>query len=75
VLVLDESTSHLDIQTEARLLTNLRALGLTIILVAHRLETINFADRILYLKDGVLPGRSAPVKVDEEISLPEPIEG
>jgi len=71
VLVLDESTSHLDIQTEARLLTNLRALGLTIILVAHRLETINFADRILYLKDGMLHGRSSPSSVDEDGLLPE----
>jgi len=71
VLVLDESTSHLDIQTEARLLANLRALGLTIILVAHRLETINFADRILYLKDGMLHGRSSPSSVDEDGLLPE----
>jgi len=54
VVVLDEATSSLDIQTEKRvlhvLLNNLQ--GSTIITVAHRLENVLVFDRILVLGDG-----------------------
>src|SRR5690606_32041839 len=38
ILVLDEATSHLDVGTERLVMTNLRALGVTLIVVAHRPE-------------------------------------
>jgi ATP-binding cassette subfamily B protein RaxB len=50
ILVLDEATSHLDLRCEARLLANLRDLGLTRIIVAHRPETYSSADAILSLE-------------------------
>src|SRR6185295_15713324 len=40
VLVLDETTSALDMETEARVEANLRALGCTRIVIAHRLHTV-----------------------------------
>jgi ABC-type multidrug transport system fused ATPase/permease subunit len=54
VLVLDEATSALDGPTEQRLLAALGAFGRdrTIILVAHRLAPILWADRTLFLEEG-----------------------
>jgi len=56
VLVLDEGTSALDGPTEQRLLASLREFGhdRTILVVAHRLAPILWADRSLYLEDGVV---------------------
>ncbi|MCI0341882.1 MAG: ABC transporter ATP-binding protein/permease [Planctomycetales bacterium] len=54
VLLLDEALSDVDPETERRALTGLRraARGRTILLVAHRLTTARFADRILVVHRG-----------------------
>ena len=52
VLVLDEATSSLDRDTEARVHAHLASLGCTRILIAHRLETVRDADRILVIEGG-----------------------
>jgi len=52
LLLLDEATSSLDLVTEAAVHANLAALGCTRILIAHRLETVKDADRILVLEAG-----------------------
>lgn len=52
ILVLDEATSSLDLETEARVHANLAALGCTRIIIAHRMATVRDADRILVLQDG-----------------------
>jgi len=57
VLVLDEFTSHLDAETESRVLRNLRPwlAGRTVIVIAHRLATVRgIADRIVVLQDGAV---------------------
>lgn len=56
VLVLDEATSAIDIQTERRIQHALRRLceGRTAIVIAHRLATIRDADRIAVIRDGSL---------------------
>uniref|UniRef100_Q022W7 ABC transporter related n=1 Tax=Solibacter usitatus (strain Ellin6076) TaxID=234267 RepID=Q022W7_SOLUE len=57
VLVLDEFTSQLDSETEARILRNLRPwlAGRTALIIAHRLSTVReFADRIVVLQDGAV---------------------
>ena len=54
VLVLDEATSNLDLQSESRIEAALDALleGRTAVLVAHRLSTAMKADRIAVVDDG-----------------------
>jgi subfamily B ATP-binding cassette protein MsbA len=54
VLLLDEATSALDAENEAavgRALENLRA-GRTTLVIAHRLATVQAADRIVVMQDG-----------------------
>lgn len=52
VLVLDEATSHQDPLTQARIVANLRRLGAGMIVIAHRLDVVRDADRILVLEEG-----------------------
>jgi ATP-binding cassette subfamily B protein len=52
ILVLDESTSHLDLITEQNVNENIAKLGCTRIVVAHRLSTIIGAERILMMQNG-----------------------
>lgn len=54
LLMMDEGTSQLDPRNEAAVNEAIGSLGMTRILVAHRLETIVNADRILRLSDGKL---------------------
>ncbi len=54
VLILDEATSALDNASEAAILDTLRALapGLITLIIAHRLKSVEIADRIYLLQDG-----------------------
>ncbi len=54
ILILDEATSNVDVQTEARIEQGLRRLlaGRTAIVIAHRLSTIRRAGRIVVLEHG-----------------------
>ena len=52
LLILDEATSHLDINNEMLIGQTLRQLGLPILLIAHRPETIATADRVIELAAG-----------------------
>ncbi|MES2345140.1 MAG: ABC transporter ATP-binding protein [Chlamydiota bacterium] len=54
ILVLDEATSSLDAMSEARIKNAIASLHgeVTQILIAHRLGTIEHADRIIYLDKG-----------------------
>ena len=56
ILFLDEATSSLDSITEQMISSNImsRLTGVTRVVVAHRLSTIENADRIFYIKDGVI---------------------
>ena len=47
LLFLDEATSHLDVDTERRVLDRLAKSGITIISVAHRPDVLARADRII----------------------------
>ncbi|OWQ92304.1 ABC transporter [Roseateles aquatilis] len=57
VLVLDEATSHLDAQREHELSAALSALPLTRLIVAHRLETIAVAQRVVVVEGGRINSR------------------
>jgi ATP-binding cassette, subfamily B, multidrug efflux pump len=54
ILILDDSLSAVDTQTEERILGRLRGMmrGRTTILIAHRTSTVRDADQIVVLKDG-----------------------
>jgi ATP-binding cassette subfamily B protein RaxB len=54
ILLLDEATSHLDIDRERLVTFTVRNLKFTRIVIAHRLETIASADRVLHLEEGCL---------------------
>lgn len=58
VLILDEGTSALDNATEADLISALESLRghLTIVMIAHRLSTLQNCDRIVFVSDGRLEG-------------------
>ena len=45
LLILDEATSHLDALNESVVVKNIRLLGCTVLMAAHRLETVKGADR------------------------------
>jgi len=54
LLVLDEATSSLDAETENLLVSdilNLRGKS-TLVVIAHRLATVRFADKVIYMEDG-----------------------
>ncbi|KVM88439.1 peptidase domain-containing ABC transporter [Burkholderia stagnalis] len=52
ILVLDEATSHLDLQREQQVNAAVGALQMTRVIVAHRPETIASADRVVMLHGG-----------------------
>ena len=59
LLVLDDATSAVDPQVEARILAGLRSRvgttsGTTVLVIAYRKATISLADEVLFLDDGVI---------------------
>jgi ATP-binding cassette subfamily B protein len=54
ILILDDSVSAVDVNTEKAILGNLKTLrkGKTTILIAHRISTVENMDKILYLEGG-----------------------
>jgi ABC-type bacteriocin/lantibiotic exporter with double-glycine peptidase domain len=52
ILLLDEATSALDNVSQAHVLKSLSALEATRIVIAHRLNTVRDADRIVVLERG-----------------------
>jgi ABC-type bacteriocin/lantibiotic exporter with double-glycine peptidase domain len=66
LLILDEATSALDNINQAIISRNLADLGLTRLVVAHRLSTIRQADRIVVLEAGrIVQEGSFPVLMGE----------
>jgi subfamily B ATP-binding cassette protein MsbA len=56
VLILDEPTAALDVEAEGRVMEGLMRLmrGKTVIMIAHRLATLEAADKIVVLKNGTV---------------------
>jgi ABC-type bacteriocin/lantibiotic exporter with double-glycine peptidase domain len=67
ILILDEATSALDLPTEAALHQNLSQLDCTRIVVAHRMQTVRDADRILVIENGAI---SAAGRYDDLVARP-----
>jgi len=56
ILILDEATSMLDGETEARVFSAIESLGgdITLFVIAHRLSTLQGADIIYFLENGTI---------------------
>ena len=56
VLIMDEATSALDDETEREIIDEIKRLKgqKTIIVIAHRLATVRYCDRIYYLQNGFI---------------------
>jgi ATP-binding cassette subfamily B protein len=54
ILILDDSVSAVDVKTEKSILENLRRqrAGMTTILIAHRISTVEQMDKLLFIDDG-----------------------
>ncbi len=59
LLILDESTSALDAQTEVLVSEAISSIPyeITTIVIAHRLSTVRFADQVVYLHDGKIQAK------------------
>ena len=70
VLILDEATSSLDVDTESLLVKSLDNVRkeMTIIIVAHRYSTIRNADKLIYLDQGKILSQGSITKVRSEVS-------
>lgn len=69
ILVLDEATSNLDVESEANIMKNISASGCTLILCAHRPEVWKIAHKIYRIGNG-----SAERIIDREYSCIKTIE-
>jgi ATP-binding cassette subfamily B protein len=59
LLLLDDSTSALDVKTESKLLAALRGYSCTTLLITQKISTAQGAHKILLLEDGILIGEGS----------------
>jgi ATP-binding cassette subfamily B protein RaxB len=68
ILILDEGTSRLDVETERAVNAALSELAITRLVVAHRPETLRAAGRVVSLESGVAREASAVLNHQQERS-------
>jgi ATP-binding cassette subfamily B protein len=61
ILILDDSLSAVDTETEAQILQNLYkdAKEMTLIIISHRVSTVQQADKIIVLENGIIVSQGA----------------
>ena len=69
LIVLDEATSALDAETEAAITQTLRDLEgeVTMVIIAHRLSTVQHADSVTYLDQGVIIAQGTFLEVRKQV--------
>ena len=62
ILILDEATSALDKETENKVMRSIEKLSedVTIIIIAHRISSLKYCDRLIYIKDGEIIKEGVP---------------
>lgn len=65
IVLLDEATASLDVENETVVQEALSRLlaGKTVIVIAHRMRTVENADKIVVLRDGVVAERGTPAEL------------
>ena len=65
ILILDEATSSLDLSTEKKIMQSIQALKgkKTLIVVTHRLSTVQHCDNIFYISNGKIIKQGSPKEV------------
>lgn len=73
LLVLDEATSALDAETENLVAKTMETLAgnTTLVVIAHRLSTVQHADRVIVLDDGKLLAQGPFKRVRDQVPLIE----
>lgn len=68
LLVLDEPTSALDVRSEQLIRSSLAGLrgATTIVIIAHRLSTLDFCDRILVMQNGQVTAFDTPNALERD---------
>ena len=71
LLVLDEPTSALDGRSEALIRDTMAALkgAVTVVVIAHRMSTLDICDRIMVIEDGRLTGFGTPAALHDDSSF------
>ncbi|MCD7862705.1 MAG: ABC transporter ATP-binding protein/permease [Lachnospiraceae bacterium] len=70
ILILDDATSALDMETERRVQQNLAQMeGMTKIIIAHRISSVRNADEIIILQDGRIAERGTHARLLEQKGL------
>ena len=65
IVLLDEATASLDVENETKVQQALSRLlvGKTVIVIAHRMRTIENADKVVVLADGTVAEQGAPAEL------------
>jgi ATP-binding cassette subfamily B protein RaxB len=66
ILFLDEATSHLDTRLESVVNSNLKQKNITTIMIAHRPDTIRWADEVYMLENGNLCAVELPKNITKQ---------
>jgi ATP-binding cassette, subfamily B, bacterial CvaB/MchF/RaxB len=74
ILMLDEATSHLDVDRERAVNAAVSAAEMTRIIIAHRPETVRATDRAIVLEEGKIAryDRHPPKGADASLARPSP---
>ncbi|MEX1166424.1 MAG: peptidase domain-containing ABC transporter [Hydrogenophaga sp.] len=70
ILILDEATSHLDLESEAQVNAAITSLNITRIVVAHRPETLRAAPRVVAMAQGRIAFDGSPSDYFKTLTLP-----
>jgi ATP-binding cassette subfamily B protein len=69
ILILDEATSALDRLTEKKVISSIRKLGCTLLVITHRLAAATDADEICIISDGKIAERASHVRLSAQPGL------